>query len=97
MGEHHEKKRLENPPKSIKFKIQRREREGADAYWETFELRIPPQPERNLGADGDPQESGHGRRQKDNTAGLGHVLSRTGMRDLHDGNRREACGNRVRH
>jgi succinate dehydrogenase / fumarate reductase iron-sulfur subunit len=38
MGEHHEKKRLENPPKSIKFKIQRREKEGEDAYWETYEL-----------------------------------------------------------
>src|SRR5947209_3419183 len=34
----HEKKRLDNPPKRIKFKIQRREREGADAYWETFEI-----------------------------------------------------------
>ena len=37
-NEHQEKKRLENPPKSIKFKIQRREKEGSDAYWETFEL-----------------------------------------------------------
>ena len=35
---HHEKKRLENPPKSVKFKIQRREKEGAPASWETFEL-----------------------------------------------------------
>ncbi|HKP67705.1 MAG TPA: succinate dehydrogenase iron-sulfur subunit [Pyrinomonadaceae bacterium] len=35
---HHEKKRLENPPKSVKFKIQRREKEGALATWETFEL-----------------------------------------------------------
>ena len=35
---HHEKKRLENPPKSVKFKIQRREKEGAPAHWETFEL-----------------------------------------------------------
>jgi len=34
----HEKKRLENPPKSIKFTIQRREKEGAPARWETFEL-----------------------------------------------------------
>src|SRR5215472_5714619 len=35
---HHEKKRLENPPKSIKIKIQRREREGAREYWEMFEI-----------------------------------------------------------
>ena len=35
---HTEKKRLENPPKSIKFTIQRREKEGANAHWETFEL-----------------------------------------------------------
>ena len=35
---HHEKKRLDNPPKSIRFKIQRREKEGAEAYSETFEL-----------------------------------------------------------
>ena len=34
----HEKKRLENPPKSIKITIQRREKEGAPAFWETFEL-----------------------------------------------------------
>src|SRR5215204_5774360 len=33
-----EKKRLVNPPKSIRFKVQRREKEGANAYWETFEL-----------------------------------------------------------
>lgn len=35
---HIEKKRLEDPPAKIKFKIQRREREGASEYWETFEL-----------------------------------------------------------
>ena len=35
---HHEKKRLDNPPATIKFKIQRREREGAKAHWETFEI-----------------------------------------------------------
>ena len=35
----HEKKRLENPPSTIKFKIHRREREGAEARWETFELQ----------------------------------------------------------
>jgi hypothetical protein len=39
MGEHQEKKRLENPPTSIKFKIQRREKEGANAYWETLSCR----------------------------------------------------------
>jgi len=33
-----EKKRLENPPAKFKLKIQRREREGAPATWETFEL-----------------------------------------------------------
>src|SRR6187399_3340991 len=36
--QHIEKKRLENPPSSIMFKIQRREREGAAAHWETFEI-----------------------------------------------------------
>ena len=35
---HQEKKRLENPPKTIKFKIQRREKDGAPEYWETFEI-----------------------------------------------------------
>ena len=35
---HHEKKRLENPPATFKVKIQRREREGAAARWETFEI-----------------------------------------------------------
>lgn len=39
MTAHHEKKRLENPPATIKFKIQRREREGAPARFETFELQ----------------------------------------------------------
>jgi succinate dehydrogenase and fumarate reductase iron-sulfur protein len=35
---HHEKKRLENPPKTILFKIQRRESPDAGSYWETFEI-----------------------------------------------------------
>lgn len=35
---HQEKKRLENPPKAFKLKIQRREKEGAPATWDTFEL-----------------------------------------------------------
>jgi succinate dehydrogenase / fumarate reductase, iron-sulfur subunit len=39
---HHEKPRLEKPPKSIKIKIQRREREGATEYWETFEIPYRP-------------------------------------------------------
>lgn len=34
----HQKKRLEDPPKAVKFKIQRREREDAPARWETFEI-----------------------------------------------------------
>jgi len=34
----HEKKRLTNPPQTIEFKIQRREKLGADAHWETFEI-----------------------------------------------------------
>lgn len=33
---HIEKKRLENPPSTIKIKIQRREKEGSPAVWETF-------------------------------------------------------------
>ena len=35
---HVEKKRLDNPPATIKFKIQRREKEGAESHWETFEI-----------------------------------------------------------
>jgi succinate dehydrogenase / fumarate reductase iron-sulfur subunit len=35
---HIEKKRLDNPPATIKFKIQRREKEGAPVNWETFEV-----------------------------------------------------------
>ncbi|MEO7539901.1 MAG: succinate dehydrogenase iron-sulfur subunit [Pyrinomonadaceae bacterium] len=35
---HIEKKRLDNPPSSIKFTIQRREREGAPTSWETFQI-----------------------------------------------------------
>jgi len=35
----HEKKRLDNPPSTIKLKIQRREREGAATRWDTFELQ----------------------------------------------------------
>src|SRR6476620_1911436 len=37
--EHQEKKRLTNPPATIRFRIQRREREGAAATWDTFELQ----------------------------------------------------------
>ena len=37
--EHHEKQRLEKPPAAIKFKIQRRERDGAPSHFETFELK----------------------------------------------------------
>src|SRR5438105_4214645 len=39
MTAHHEKKRLDNPPATIRFKIQRREREGAPSHFETFELQ----------------------------------------------------------
>jgi len=35
---HHEKQRLTDPPRSIKVKIQRREDQGAEAFWETFEI-----------------------------------------------------------
>jgi len=35
---HLEKKRLENPPKSIKIKIQRRDNADSAAYWQTFEI-----------------------------------------------------------
>lgn len=35
---HQEKIRLDKPPAKIKFKIQRREREGGPARWETFEI-----------------------------------------------------------
>src|SRR5204863_3728923 len=38
MNGHIEKKRLDNPPATIKLKIQRREKEGAPVSWETFEL-----------------------------------------------------------
>ncbi|MBX3298777.1 MAG: succinate dehydrogenase iron-sulfur subunit [Acidobacteria bacterium] len=36
---HTEKKRLTDPPATVKFRIQRREKEGASAYWETFEIK----------------------------------------------------------
>lgn len=39
---HHQKQRLENPPSKFRLKIQRRERDGAPAYWETFELNYRP-------------------------------------------------------
>ncbi len=35
---HGEKKRLTNPPQNLEIKIQRREKLGADAYTETFEI-----------------------------------------------------------
>src|SRR5215813_3381702 len=35
---YHEKQRLTDPPKSIKIKIQRREYQGSEAFWETFEI-----------------------------------------------------------
>src|SRR5687768_3736401 len=35
---HIEKKRLEDPPQKIKIKIQRREDQDAQTYWETFEI-----------------------------------------------------------
>lgn len=35
---HQEKKRLESPPQAIEFRIQRREKLGAEARWETFEI-----------------------------------------------------------
>ncbi|MBE7517564.1 MAG: succinate dehydrogenase iron-sulfur subunit [Chloracidobacterium sp.] len=36
MSEHIEKKRLENPPAKIKFRIERRANPDSPAYWETF-------------------------------------------------------------
>ncbi len=39
MNGHKEKKRLEDPPARFRLKIQRREREGASATFETFELQ----------------------------------------------------------
>ncbi len=35
---HQEKKRLENPPQTVDIKIQRREKQGAASYWETFTI-----------------------------------------------------------
>lgn len=35
---HHEKKRLENPPPTLDIKIQRREKQDAPSYWETFTI-----------------------------------------------------------
>src|SRR6188508_1409005 len=34
----HEKKRLTDPPKTMRIKIQRCEKPEANAYWETFEI-----------------------------------------------------------
>src|ERR1044072_9427672 len=39
MSEHQEKKRLTNPHATVKFKIQRRVREGSRATGKTFELQ----------------------------------------------------------
>lgn len=36
---HIEKKRLDNPPATVRFKIQRREKEGAASHFETFEIK----------------------------------------------------------
>ncbi len=36
--EYKEKKRLEDPPANFKLMIQRRDKEGAPARWETFAL-----------------------------------------------------------
>ena len=88
MSQTQTKKRLDDPPKRIKFKIQRRDNEGASAALGDVRDAVPPQSERHLGADGDPQKSGDGRGQTDHAAGLGHELSRTGLRHLHDGHRR---------
>ncbi len=38
MSTHAEKKRLDTPPATVRFRIQRREREGAPTRWETFEI-----------------------------------------------------------
>jgi len=35
----HEKQRLNDPPSTVKFKIQRREKENAQTRWETFQLQ----------------------------------------------------------
>ena len=35
---HHEKKRLTKPPATIKLKIQRQDKQGSPAYWQTFEI-----------------------------------------------------------
>jgi succinate dehydrogenase / fumarate reductase iron-sulfur subunit len=35
---HTEKKRLDTPPDAVKFKVQRRQKEGAPASWETFQI-----------------------------------------------------------
>ncbi|HXF43199.1 MAG TPA: succinate dehydrogenase iron-sulfur subunit [Pyrinomonadaceae bacterium] len=39
MEQQHVKKILNNPPQTVKFRIQRRKRESEPAYWETFELK----------------------------------------------------------
>ena len=38
MEKHIEKKRLTNPPATIKLKIQRQDKQDSAAYWETFEI-----------------------------------------------------------
>src|SRR6266581_3241815 len=37
-SKHHAKKRLNDPPSTVKIKIQRRDKEGEPARWETFEI-----------------------------------------------------------
>ena len=83
-----EKKRLENPPSTVKVRIKRRDNPDSKIYSETFEIPY----RRNLNvisalmdirkhpvtADG----------KKNHAAGLGHELSGAGLRDLPDGDRR---------
>ncbi len=82
---HQEKKRLENPPSAVKIRIQRREKEGAAAHWETFEISY----RRNLNVISALMDIRKNpvtiEGKTDNAAGLGYELFRTGMRYLHNG------------
>jgi hypothetical protein len=85
---HHEKKRLTNPPATIKFKIQRGERKVRPNPWETLSCYIA-ESKCHLRIDGDPQESVTSK-VKQHATRMGHELSRTGLRHLHYGDRRHS-------
>ena len=79
---------LRNPPQEVVLRISRRDRQDAPPRWEEFRTPLPPESQHHLLPDGDPEKPRHARRQEDHAARLGHELSGTGLRHLHDGHQR---------